>query len=306
MPVQNRTLGFLACGVAAALWGTGFFFGKIALREMSVGHMVFYRFLFAALPMLFLLPRRKPGFSRHDWSLLLLGAFFGIPLQFLIEFYGLSLTTLAHAALMVGTMPVIVATGAALLLGERMDRVGWLALAGSTAGAALIALSHSRSTAGTASLFGDLLVIVAMLLALVWVITSKRLLDRHGTTIVSSYGLLVGTAMLAVWVFAVDGLPPVHGISWQAWSSLAASGLLCTASTTLLWNWSMTQVPASEAGVFLNIEPIMGSVLSICLFHERLGWTAWIGGAMIVGSALVLTTQSSTAVREPEVPLAPE
>jgi len=38
--------------MAGSLWGTGFYFGKLALREMSVGHMVLYRFLFATLGML--------------------------------------------------------------------------------------------------------------------------------------------------------------------------------------------------------------------------------------------------------------
>ncbi len=78
----------------------------------------------------------------------------------------------------------------------------------------------------------------------------------------------------------------------------AAGGLLCTASTTLLWNWSLTQIPASEAGVFLNLEPIIGSVLSVWLFHERLGWTAALGGGLIVASAIVMTTQSKPAMRE--------
>ncbi len=45
-------LGYGACFVAGCLWGTGFYFGRLALNEMSVGHMVLYRFLFASLGML--------------------------------------------------------------------------------------------------------------------------------------------------------------------------------------------------------------------------------------------------------------
>ncbi len=297
----------MACGTAAALWGTGFFFGKIALREMGVPHMVLYRFLFAAAAMLPFLPRRRPSFSAADTRTLAIGALFGIPVQFLVQFHGLALTTLAHAALMVGTMPVILAASAAMFLHERLDRAGWLALAASTCGACLIALSRSHSDAGSASLCGDGMVLVSLCLSLVWIITNKRLMARHAAATVSSYGLLLGTVMLAVWVVLTSGLPPVRHISVAAWLSLAASGVLCTASTTLLWNWSITQVAASEAGVFLNLEPMMGSVLSIWLFHERLGWQAWVGGAVIVAAALVLTTHANTTVpREPEPLLALE
>ena len=103
--------------------------------------------------------------------------------------------------------------------------------------------------------------------------------------------------MLIVWVCLQYGAPPVRGISWQAWASLAASGVLCTAATTLLWNWGMTQVPASQAGVFLNLEPLIGSVLGVAAFHERLGPAAWIGGSLIVVSAVLLTTRSGSSGR---------
>ena len=43
---KRRALGFAACALASSLWGCGFFFGKIALAEMSFAHMVLYRFLF--------------------------------------------------------------------------------------------------------------------------------------------------------------------------------------------------------------------------------------------------------------------
>ncbi len=298
MQTPRRSLGFVACALAATLWGTGFYFGKIALRELSVGHMVLYRFLFGAAPMVFvrLGQRDRQPYNRGDRTALLVAAFFGVPVLFLIEFKGLAMTTLAHAALMIGTMPVLVAGGAAIFLHERLDRKGWFALAGSTSGAALIAFSHSHSTEGSASLVGDLLIMGASLLALAWILSSKHLLARHTPLIVSSDTILAGTAMLIVWVWLQYGPPPVHGISLPVWLSLAAGGLLCTTSTTLLWNWSLTQVPASEAGVFLNLEPIIGSALSLWLFQERLGWQAWFGGTLILVSAIVLTTQSNTEI----------
>ena len=300
---RDTQLGFLACGSAAFLWGLGFFFGKIALREVAVPYMVLYRFLFAAVTMLPFVPRRLVWFSRGPWTVLSIGALFGIPVQFLVEFYGLAHTTLAHASLMVGTMPVILAVGASIFLHERLDLVGWLSLAGSSAGAGLIAMSHSSSTAGAATVFGDGLIIVAMLVALVWVLTNRRLMDRHSPAAVSSYGLLLGVLMLLVIVGAYAGLPPWRNVSLGAWLSLAASGALCTTATTLLWNWGMTRVPASQAGVLLNLEPMIGSALSVWLFSERMGWTAWLGAALIVGCATLLTVRHSAAMKEPAVAL---
>ncbi|MCU1222287.1 MAG: protein of unknown function transrane [Edaphobacter sp.] len=296
---KSRMLGFGACAVASSLWGCGFFFGKIALVEMGYAHMVLYRFLFAMVALVPLLATHRPGLNRREWGVLLAASFFGVPLQFLLQFHGLSLTTVSHAALMVGTMPVILAVGAAVFAHERMDAIGWAALAGSTTGAALIALGGTHRTgAGEATLGGDLLVVVSLVIALFWILLNKQLMERHSAVVVTAYGLLLGTLMLMVWVPAQYGLPPVAGVSLKAWAALAASGVLCTTTTTLLWNWGMTQVPASQAGVLLNMEPLIGSLLGVFVLGERLGPSAWMGGGLILAAAVTLTTRSKTRVRE--------
>ncbi|HWW97067.1 MAG TPA: EamA family transporter [Edaphobacter sp.] len=295
---KRRALGFAACAMASCFWGCGFFFGKIALAEMSFAHMVLYRFLFAMPALLPLLVTHRPGLSRREWGLLAVASFFGVPLQFLIQFYALSITTVSHAALMVGTMPVILAVGAALFAHERMDLVGWMALAGSTCGAGLIALGAGSHAKGGATLEGDLLVVVSLLIALSWILINKELMERHSHVVVTAYGLALGTLMLMVWVPVRYGMPPVAGISVKAWLALAGSGVLCTATTTLLWNWGMTQVPASQAGVLLNMEPLIGSLLGVLVLGERLGPSAWVGGGLILASAVTLTTRSKTRVRE--------
>ena len=294
---NSRALGFTACALASSFWGCGFFFGKIALAEMNVGAMVFYRFAFALLGLLPMLFTHRPHFNGREWRLLLFASFLGIPLQFLLQFYGLSLTTVSHASLMVGTMPVLLALGATLFAGERLPKLGWAALAVSTTGAALIVFGghHHAATGGGPSLTGDLLVVVSMVIALFWILGNQRLLAKHSPVTVSAYGLLAGTLMLVVIVPPIWGLPPVHGITTKAWLALAASGLLCTASTTLLWNWGLTRVPASQAGVLLNVEPLMGSILGVALLGDHLGSWAYLGGTMILLAALVLTTRGGTA-----------
>jgi drug/metabolite transporter (DMT)-like permease len=298
-------LGYGACALAGCLWGTGFYFGKLALREMSVGHMVLYRFLFASLGMLPLLwklhsnawrsrPRQSlPSWTRREIGILLLSSALGIPIQFLLQFKGLSLTTVSHASLMVGTMPVLLALGATLFANERLDWIGWLALAGSTVGAALIVLGgHESGSAGAVpSLAGDLLVVLSLIIALGWILMNKSLMQAHSPVAVSAYGVLSGTIMICIWVIAADGPPPIAHVSLTAWLALAASGILCTAATTLLWNWGIHHVPASRAGVFLNIEPALGSILGVELLGDKLGPFAWIGGGLILAAAVTLTAR---------------
>lgn len=273
--------------------------------------MVLYRFLFASLGMLPVALLNHPRLNRQEWRLLLIAAAFGVPIQFLLQFHGLAMTTVSHAALMVGAMPVLLAAAAALFAGERLNLSGWLALCASTAGAAMVVLGGSHATTGneTPTLRGDVLVICSLITALAWVLLSKKLLETHSAPVVSAYTILSGTLMLLAIDFGPAlltpfthrsiALPPVAHITARAWIALAISGLLCTATTTLLWNWGIHHVPASRAGVFLNIEPALGSILGVELLGERLGPFAWLGGALIIGAAVVLTARGNEP--EPQV-----
>jgi drug/metabolite transporter (DMT)-like permease len=307
---KHRILGYGACALAGTLWGTGFYFGRIALDEMSVEAMVLYRFLFACLGMLPVVLTHRARLTRGERRTLMLAAAFGIPIQFLLQFHGLARTTVSHASLMVGAMPVLLAVAAALFAGERLDWIGWLALCGSTAGAAMVVLGGSRATTGreTPTLAGDLLVIASLCTALCWILLSKKLMKTHSPIVVTAYTIYSGAAMLATIIVGaqllaplvhvrMDPIPVMH-VSARAWTALAISGLLCTATTTLLWNWGIHQVPASRAGVFLNIEPALGSILGVELLGEKLGPYAWLGGALILAAAITLTTRGQEAAPE--------
>ena len=311
----SHWLGYAACVAAGCLWGTGFYFGRLALNEMSVEYMVLYRFLFSILGLLPVLLRNRVRFRRAELRMLLASAALWIPIQFLLQFHGLARTTVSHAALMVGAMPVMLALGATVFAHERLDWIGWTAIAASTIGVLLVVAGGNHSAAhGGPTFTGDMLVVVSLFAALISILMNKRLMQLHSPPVVTAWLLLTGTIMLLIMIlgpllvkpFCLRlGLPnhsapiPFTHVSPTAWTALAISGIFCTAITTMLWNWGIHHVPASRAGVFLNIEPALGSVLGVKLLGEHLGPYAWLGGGMIVGAAVVMTARS----QPPEVVL---
>jgi len=180
-----------------SLRGTGFFFGKIALSEMPVATMVLFRLVFACAGLLPFLFFDRPRFAGTEWRWVLAAAAFGVPVQFLVQFKGLSLTTVSHASLMVGTLPILLAIAAVVFSGERLHFGGWVALVASTVGAGLIALSDKTVTATShASVRGDLLVLLSMFAAIAWILISKRLMRRHSAVMVTAFVYWIGTAIL--------------------------------------------------------------------------------------------------------------
>jgi drug/metabolite transporter (DMT)-like permease len=286
---MSRKTALVLLGVAGCLWGTGFPMGKVALTELSVPHMVLYRLAFACLGLTPFLLLRRVKVNRGDWWMFILTSLIGIPGVYLVQFWGLSRTTVSHAALMVGTLPMVIAIAVVLFTHERLSRVAWIAVCCSALGAVFIVLSADRSNGGHGpTLIGDLAVLLSLIAATGWILNNKALLRRYPPLFVTGTIFLMGTAMLALWVLPLNGLPPMH-LSSRVWVSLVTQGLFATTAATIFWNWGLAHVPAAEAGVFSNFEPLVATLLGVIVMGERLGPLAIVGGVLILGSAVYLT-----------------
>lgn len=112
-----KTRAYLALAAAGSLWGTGFLFGKIALTELAVPHMILYRLSLAAVGLLPVVVTHRLAVRRKDWPTVFAAAVVGAPVLFLIQFAGLARTTVSHASLMIGTVPILLGVAAALFAG---------------------------------------------------------------------------------------------------------------------------------------------------------------------------------------------
>ena len=75
-------LPMLALATAGCLWGTGFFFGKVALGEMPVATMVLFRFVFACAGLLPVIFFERPRFAGTEWGWVLAASVLGVPIQY--------------------------------------------------------------------------------------------------------------------------------------------------------------------------------------------------------------------------------
>ena len=293
MPAAGSRRAYLALAAAGSLWGAGFLLGKIALRELDVPHMLFYRLSLAAIGFVAIALVRRGGVARADWLKVLAAAALGVPALFLLQFEGLARTTVSHAALMVGAAPIVLGLGAAAFTGERLTRGLWVLLGLSTAGALLIVFGSSAPPPGThgPTVLGDALVLVSLLAAVGWVLISKDLMRRYAPSVVAAVVMVTGTLLLDAWVLATAGAPPLS-LSTRTWLALAAQGLLATTTATLLWNYGVARVPAAQAGVFVNLEPALGAALGVAILGETLGWSGLAGGTLIIGAAVMAARQA--------------
>jgi drug/metabolite transporter (DMT)-like permease len=130
-------------------------------------------------------------------------------------------------------------------------------------------------------------VLASLVAAVAWMLLSRRVTGRHDARTVTTLVTVLGTVMLALWVVArnptfVPRLPAA------VWAALAILGVLLTALPTFLWNWGLPRVPAARAGVFINLEPLVGCVLGVLVLGDRLTAAALIGSVAIVCGSLTV------------------
>lgn len=263
--------------------------GKVALLELNVYHMVLYRLAIATVGLLPFLFFHTPRVAPRDSSIFILTSLIGVPGVYIVQFWGLSKTTASHAALMVGTLPMLLALAVVIFTHERLSKVAWLAVLGSAVGASMIVFSANRASSGNGpTLIGDVAVLLSMFAAVGWIMACKSLLRRYPPLFVTGVIFLLGTSMMAIWILLLKGMPPVQ-LATRTWLALIGQGLLSTTAATIFWNWGLAHVPAAEAGVFTNFEPLVGTILSVIFLGDHLGIVAIVGGVMIFGSAVYLT-----------------
>nr|WP_277872732.1 DMT family transporter [Sphingomonas ginsenosidivorax] len=273
--------------LAGVFWGLGFPLGKLALRELEPSHMVLLRFAVASLvslPFAFASAEARALFRSPP--VVIAGVLYGV--GFLIQFEGLAGVTVTLAALLVGAMPALIAV-AARLWGEPVSRASWIGVIAATLGAALIA--GKPGAAGTP--IGIILSLASLLVFLGWLIVLKRVPVTRSAMAVPAVMLIVATAAILPVALLLHGPPPL-ALSPVAWSGIVGQGLLSTFVATAAWQYGASRLDSATAGVFINIEPLIGATLGIGLFGDPAGLPLLLGGvAIIFGSIIVVRGERS-------------
>lgn len=251
---------------------------------MGPAHVTLVRFVFASAVLLpyALLKGVRP--RRRDLPLFVLVGFLTVPATFLVQFWGLSMTSASIAALIVGCGPPMIALFARLFFGERLGKAGWAAVAASTVGVALSLGGHG----GGGGWAGNALVLASLLAVVGWVLLGRRLNEGYPPVAATAWVLAFGTLTLAPVALLWEGVPRL-GLTAAGWASVLVLGLGCSAATYALWNWGASRLPSSRSGVFLNLEPLVGALLGVLVLGEGWGLSTVAGGTLVLGAAVVVS-----------------
>jgi O-acetylserine/cysteine efflux transporter len=275
----TTTSALFALAAAGSLWGLTVPLSKLGMGWLGAGWLAVARFAIAA-PLLALLARRELRGAISPGVILAGAAGYGAVI--LLQNAGIERTSVTHAALIVGAVPVLVAVISAALGRGTAAAAAWIGSLLALAGVGFVA---GGGGAGT-SLSGDLLVLASVTGSAGFIVAQPGLLRGRDAGAVTAVQL--GSGGVAVLPYAVlfEGMPAAPAGATPV-VALLALALIGTALAFSLFAWAQTRVPAEVAGVFVNLEPLVGAATGAVVFHDAVGGMQMLGGfAILAGIAL--------------------
>jgi drug/metabolite transporter (DMT)-like permease len=272
--------------VGQLIAGGTFPIAKIAVSSIEPFTLALLRFGIASVAMLLIIiaTGRVRKIERGDWLRFIMIGLLAVPLNQLLFLYGLKFTTAGRSALYYGATPIFVFLMAILYLKEKVTPLKTIGIIASFAGVAVI-LRGGRMDEGV--LFGDFLVILAVIAWAGYTVLGKSLLHKYGSLTVTAYALLIGTlAYLPIGIipairFDYSQVPNV------AWLSLLYIALMTSVVAYSIWYWALARMEASKLAIFQNLQPVFAAILSMIVVSETFGFDFYLGGAMVIGGVLL-------------------
>jgi drug/metabolite transporter (DMT)-like permease len=289
---RNRSRAVAALIAAGLLWGTTVPLSKVALAAFPAAWLTFARFGIACL---ILLAISRSGIRAAFRPAILASGAIGYGGSVLLQNAGIARTSVSHAALLIGAVPVLVAIMAAVWHRRLARPAAWAGFAVSLAGVVLVTAGRGAGPGGAGS--GDGLVLASVLLSAALMVAQPGLLrgrDPVAVTAVQFLGAAVGVLPVA----AVSGgvtLPPGGGlVPILATLALAVAGTLAPFT---LFAYGQKRVPAEFAGAFVNIEPVVGAVAGVVVFGDPAGLAQVAGGLAILAGIVMSSWRAGAKAR---------
>ena len=200
----------------------------------------------------------------------------------LFYYQGTARVTGSLAAMVVASVPVLVALLSWLLLGERLERRGWVALVLAVGGGVLLA----GGPEGHADGVGLLWLGGAMLLYSLYIVVSTPLARAASSSVVIA--LVISGAAIFYWLWGGLSGRLDFGFDPAGWGAIISLALLPTVVAMFAFLAGAERVGATYAAIVNSLEPVVAVILTVLFLGDRPAPVQIVGGALVVVAAMLV------------------
>jgi len=267
--------------IAGTIWGSSVALSKLSLGWLDASWLTVLRFG-AAAPVLALIGRRH---LRRAFNLrVIIAGAVGYGITMLLQNAGIEHTSVSHAAIIVGGVPVIVAVVSAGLGHGRSSRVAWLGYGVALLGIVFVA----KGGGGGATSHGDLLVFASVVMSAGLIAVQPRLLEGQDAAAVTAVQFAASSLIALPVALVSGGLPHAPATAGPV---IAFIALALVGTVVPFWLFARGQkgTSAEFAGAMVNVEPLVGAMVGWVAFGDPVGVWQIVGAAAVVVGILLST-----------------
>lgn len=226
-----------------------------------------------------------------DWPRILICALFGMVLNMLMFFKGLSLSTPINSSVSMTITPVLLLLLTALILRERIRWVKTLGIIFGLAGALVLILFQERTQPNAPNIpLGNLLFLLNAISYSFYLILVKPLVAKYKAVTLLKYFFL-----FAFCINLPIGYSEFIQVEWRQLGFSEAGSILyvivATTFLTYLFNiFALKQLSPSTVGVFIYLQPVVATIFAILVGADTLS-ALRIGAASLIFIGVFLSTR---------------
>lgn len=298
--MKTRTLALIAVSIATIIYGVNYTIAKdvmptyvkpyaFILLRVSGATVIFW------ILSLFIKPQK---IEKQDYKKIALASFFGIALNMLSFFKGLSLTTPISASVMMVTSPIMVLLFSFLILKSKIIQRQIIGIGIGLIGAILL-IVYGNTTNENASnvVLGNFLVFVNATSYGLYLVLVKNLISKYNPLVFIKWLYLFGLIFIIPF-----GLSEMGDIDWVSMptSIYLKIGfvILFTTCITYLFNlYGLSKLKPTTVSVFIYLQPVIASTYALLVGSDSLNLIK-ISATLIIFLGVYLVTKQTKKSRK--------
>ncbi len=279
---------------ANLIYGANFSIARLAMPQyISPSGFIMLRVLFATA-LFIVLDRYAPSpqkLERKDVFRFIQLGLFGVAINQLLFFEGLSRTSNINAALIMTSTPILVTGMAFLLLKDRLNFLQSFGIILGLSGAVTLILQYNSVT-GSPTAYGDLMVLLNAASYALFMVRAKPMMKKYGTIQVIKWTFIFGT------IFVIPfGAPQLQNVQWSefpasAWFSVAFVLLFTTFAAYLLNTFGLKHLSPSVVSYYIYLQPIFATLISRLITGEQVTPVQILACILIFGGVYLVNRRS--------------
>ena len=303
--MSKRTLALLAATAASAIYAANHSIAKgIMPYYIKPFGFILLRVLGAAIlfwAISFFGPKEK--IAKKDWGRLLLCAIFGMVINMLMFFKGLSLSTPINSSVVITISPVLLLILSAIMIKEKMTQQKVFGIIIGLAGALALILFGDKQQLNAPNIpLGNTLFIINATSYAVYLIMVKPLSERY-----SVITLMKWLFLFAVFINLPITISEFNEVNWTELPGdvILKMGFVVVGTTflTYLFNvFALKELKASTVGAFIYLQPVLTTFFAILLGADSLT-VLMVVAASLIFLGVYLSTKKAKTKRLKESPV---